>query len=184
MILLMGVAGTGKSTQGRLFADEYGVAWISTGELLRVLVTGRRRIEMAQGKLLTDDEMITIMDKIFSLINTDEEFMLDGFPRTIPQTMWLLEQVNNGRFDIEAVFNLVADNKELHKRLLARGRVDDTDQVIAERFAEYEKVTKPIIDSFLERGIQVYEVDANRTRQEVHELMKAKMAELGLMELS
>src|SRR5215467_5727464 len=108
MIILMGVAGAGKSMQGRLFADEHGFAWVSTGELLRVLVTGKRRQQMLEGKLLSDEEMINILDKVFELINTSEEFVLDGFPRTLPQAEWLLEQSKNGRFDVDLVFNLVA----------------------------------------------------------------------------
>ena len=64
MIILMGVAGAGKSLQSRLLADEYGYAWISTGEILRVLITGKRRQEMLSGKLLSDDEMIQVMDKV------------------------------------------------------------------------------------------------------------------------
>jgi adenylate kinase len=183
MIILMGVAGAGKSTQGRLFADEYGVAWISTGELLRVVVTGRRRREMSLGKLLSDEEMITIMDKIFSLINTQEQCILDGFPRTVAQSAWLLNQASNGRFDIGAVFNLLADHEVLRKRLLARGRMDDTDQAITERFEEYDRVTKPIIATFVNRGTPVYTIDANQSPRQVHEQMKTKLTSLGLIEL-
>ena len=85
MILLMGIAGSGKSMQGRLFADEQGFAWLSAGELLRILVTGKRRHEMLSGKLLDDKEMIKILDKVFDLINLQDEFVLDGFPRTVVQ---------------------------------------------------------------------------------------------------
>ncbi len=63
MIILMGVAGAGKSMQGRMFADEHGYAWISTGELFRVLVTGQRRQQMLAGKLLSDEEVIKLIDK-------------------------------------------------------------------------------------------------------------------------
>ena len=69
MIILTGVAGAGKSMQGKILADEHGYAWISTGEILRVLVTGKRRQEMLQGKLLSDEEMIAILDKVFELID-------------------------------------------------------------------------------------------------------------------
>src|SRR6478736_5444274 len=98
MIILMGVSGSGKSSQGKILADEHGYAWISTGEILRVLVTGKRRHEMLQGKLLSDEEMIAILDKVLELIDVEQEFVLDGFPRTIPQADWLLEQVHAGRF--------------------------------------------------------------------------------------
>src|SRR5665213_2302878 len=108
MIILMGVAGAGKSMQSRLLADEYGYAWISTGEILRVLITGKRRQEMLAGKLLSDEEMIQVIDKVLDLIDTNQEFVLDGFPRTITQADWLLEQVAKGRFELTAVVHMSA----------------------------------------------------------------------------
>jgi len=103
VIILLGVAGSGKSEQGRLLADEYGYAWISTGEILRVLITGKRRHEMLAGRLLSDEEMIQIMDR-FLCNRHNQEFILDGFPRTIPQTDWLLKQVEKGRFSTRQLF--------------------------------------------------------------------------------
>jgi len=85
MIVLMGVAGSGKSMQGRLQADEHGYAWISTGEILRVLITGKRRQEMLEGKLLNDEEMIKVLNTVFNVIDTKQQFILDGFPRTVVQ---------------------------------------------------------------------------------------------------
>ena len=181
MIILMGVAGAGKSMQGRLFADEHGFAWISTGELLRVLVTGKRRHEMLQGKLLSDDEMIHILDKVFDMINVTEEFVLDGFPRTIAQATWLLEQVKNGRFDVDVVFNLVASREVLHDRLRARGRLDDTEDAIATRFEEYERVTRPILDLFKAHNLHVYDVDASRNPNEVHDTLLGHVEEMKLV---
>jgi adenylate kinase len=169
MIILMGVAGAGKSMQGRLFADEHGLAWISTGELLRVLVTGKRRQEMLEGKLLTDEEMSTMLDKVLDLINLSEEFVLDGFPRTIPQAEWLLNQVERGRFDVTAVFNLVASTEIVRERLQARGRVDDTEQAINQRFEEYDTITRPIIELLKQHGLPVYDIDASQTPEKVHD---------------
>lgn len=169
MILLMGVAGAGKSMQGRVLADEYGYAWISTGEILRVLVTGKRRQEMLKGKLLSDVEIVELMDNVFELIDTHEEFLLDGFPRTIPQADWLLRQVKKGRFDLTAVINLVASQEVVQKRLLERGRPDDTKESILERFEEYETVTRPILDHLREEGVAVHEVNADRNPNEIHD---------------
>src|SRR5580698_7430677 len=101
----MGVAGAGKSMQGRMLADEHGFAWISTGEMFRVLVTGQRRQEMLEGKLLSDKEVIELVDKTLSMIDLKQEFVLDGFPRTEKQADWLLEQVKGGRVKLNAVFN-------------------------------------------------------------------------------
>jgi adenylate kinase len=169
MILLMGVAGAGKSMQGRILADEHGYAWISTGEILRVLVTGKRRQEMLQGKLLSDEEIIELMDKVFDLIDTKQEFVLDGFPRTVPQADWLCAQIKKDRFKLSAVVNLVASKEIILERLMKRGRPDDTQVAVGARFAEYEAVTRPILDHFKEKGIKVHEINANRDPREIHD---------------
>src|SRR5260370_14338381 len=137
----MGVAGAGKSLQGKLLADEHGYAWISTGEILRVLVTGKRRQEMLEGKLLSDEEVANILDKVFELIDTNEEFVLDGFPRTVAQADWLLRRAKEGKFELSAVVHLRASEDVVKQRLIDRGRVDDTQEAIAQRFEEYKTVT-------------------------------------------
>lgn len=177
MIILTGVAGSGKSMQGRLFADERGYAWISTGELLRVLVTGKRRHEMLSGKLLSDDEVITIMDKVFELIDLNNEFVLDGFPRTVTQSDWLLEQVHSGRISLTAVVNLQASEEIVRERLQQRGRLDDTDDAINERFREYRETTLPILEHLKGEDVPVYDIDASQTPQVVHD---AIVTALGL----
>lgn len=169
MILLMGVAGAGKSLQGRILADEYGFAWISTGEILRVLITGKRRQEMLEGKLLSDDEVIEVIDKVFELIDVKQEFILDGFPRTIKQADWLLEQVQKGRFNLSAIVHLDASKDVVLERLTKRGRPDDTEEAINKRFADFEAVTRPILQYFKDKGVPVHEVDAGRDPRAVHD---------------
>lgn len=169
MIILMGVAGAGKSMQGRLFADEHGYAWISTGELFRVLVTGQRRQQMLEGKLLSDDEVIKLVDKTLKMIDLDKEFVLDGFPRTKVQADWLLEQVRSGRLHLSAVINLAATREVVKERLLARGRLDDTEEAIKKRFNEYETVTMPILEYFRQADAPVYDIDADQDPNTVHD---------------
>lgn len=168
MILLMGVAGSGKSTQGKMLADKKGYAWISTGEILRVLITGTRRKQMLEGKLLSDDEMIKVMDKVFDLIDPNDEFVLDGFPRTTRQASWLMEQADKGRFSRIVVLNLHADEQDVKWRLLNRGRLDDTNEIIAKRFSEYKDVTLPILDTLKQHGVKIYEVDASQNADSIH----------------
>ena len=181
MILLMGIAGSGKSMQGRLFADEQGFAWLSAGELLRILVTGKRRQEMLQGQLLKDEEMIKILDKVFDMINLSEEFVLDGFPRTVVQAMWLLEQVKKDRLHVDAVINLIADQNTVRKRLRTRGRADDTDDAIALRLEEYNAVTRPIINLYKEQNLPVYDIDANQEPQAVHDAIWNHIKDLNIV---
>jgi adenylate kinase len=168
MILMMGVAGAGKSVQGRWLADELGLPWLSTGEFLRMLVTGERRREMLAGKLLDDAEMIELADKIFHMIELKEEFILDGFPRTKGQADWLYAQHKAGLISITSVIHLEANEEVVKERLLNRARPDDTEESIRERFAEYEAVTLPIISDFEEVGILVHHVRGERTPDEVH----------------
>lgn len=169
MIILMGVAGAGKSMQGRILADEKGYPWISSGEILRVLVTGKRRQEMLQGKLLSDEEMIKVFDTVLNIIDPKEEFVLDGFPRTIVQADWLVDKAKKGRFRITAVFHLTTLQEVVSRRLQKRGRSDDNEAAIKERFKEYETVTLPILDHFRREGITVFDLNADQTPEVIHE---------------
>lgn len=173
----MGVAGSGKSYQGRMMADEYGFAWISTGEVLRVLITGTRRQEMLAGKLLTDEEVINVVDKVLELVDTSQEFVLDGFPRTVRQADWLLEQVRKKRFGLTAIFNLKAGEEVVRGRLLQRGRQDDTNSSIAERFREYRELTLPILQHFEDKGVRPIDIDASLSTDEVHKQIIAAIDE-------
>ncbi len=175
MIILMGVAGAGKSMQGRLFADEHGFAWVSTGELFRVLVTGKRRQQMLEGKLLDDQEVIDMVDRTFNLIDLQQEFLLDGFPRTITQANWLQEQISNQRLNLTAIFNLIAPLDVIKARLLSRGRLDDTPTSIALRFKEYNLSTLPILDFFKQYKAPVYDIDANKSPLEVYNEILTKI---------
>jgi adenylate kinase len=168
MIILMGVAGAGKSTQGRLFADEHGFAWISTGELFRVLVTGERRRQMLEGQLLDDQEVIDMINKTFNLIDLNEEFLLDGFPRTIIQANWLKQQIDQNRIKLTAIFNLQASLDVVRKRLLQRGRLDDTVESINLRFKEYQETTMPILDFFAKLNAPIHNIDANKDPLQVY----------------
>ena len=174
MILLMGVAGAGKSVEGRRLADEMGLPWLSTGEFLRMLVTGERRREMLAGKLLSDAEVIELADKIFRIIDTKEEFLLDGFPRTLEQADWLFAQHKAELMTITCVLHLEASHDVVLKRLLGRGRQDDTEESIAKRFAEYEAVTLPILQDFESKGVVVHHVNSDQVLDDVHaDVLKA-----------
>lgn len=166
---MMGVAGAGKSVQGRWLADELGLPWLSTGEFLRMLVAGERRREMIAGKLLDDSEMIELADKIFHMIDVKDEFILDGFPRTIAQAEWLIAQHRAGLITISKVIHLEANQDKVTERLMSRGRQDDTKEAINLRFKEYEVVTLPILKDFESKGITVHHIDGNKSPEEVHE---------------
>jgi adenylate kinase len=166
MILIMGVAGAGKSKQGKILAEKLGYQWLSTGELLRRSVSGDAKQEMLKGKLLGDGELIRIMDK--TLVSADQEHViLDGFPRTLPQAQWLLERHGKGIVNIDMVILLDVPKQAVKDRLLQRGRQDDNEQSINKRFEEHEKMTLPIINLYQQHGIRIEEIDAAKPIEEV-----------------
>lgn len=168
MILLMGIAGSGKGTQGKMLADQQGFHLISMGEVLRMYVTGEQRQKMLAGGLLDDQEIITIVDRVLSSLPDEEEVLMDGFPRTIPQAEWLLEQVKKGRFKLQKAFHLVASQDAVRKRLMSRGRIDDVEPAIEERFKEYARSTEPLLTWLTEHGVEVVDVNAERPAEAVN----------------
>lgn len=169
MIIFMGVAGSGKSIQGRMLADERGLPWLSTGEFLRMLIAGERRKQMLAGKLLDDQEIITLVQKIFNIVDTSQEFVLDGFPRTATQADWLINQVKHGQLTVTNVIHLMADEDVVRKRLLERGRQDDHHEAISERFAEYRESILPILEQFKQAGVAVSNINSDQPMQQVHD---------------
>ena len=175
MIIFMGVAGAGKSRQGRVLADELGLPWVSTGEFLRMLISGEPRKAMASGQLLDDEEIIRLVQKVFTVVNTNEEFILDGFPRTPEQADWLLSQIKHGQLDLTAVIHLKATKEVVKRRLLERGRQDDTEEAINERFEEYERHILPILEQFKAAGARVCDIDGGQGISEVHDAILASL---------
>lgn len=179
MIIFMGVAGSGKSVQGRMLADELGLPWLSTGEFLRMLVSGERRKDMLAGRLLSDREIIKLVQKIFAMIDVHEEFILDGFPRTVSQADWLLNQHKHGQLDVTAVIHLVVDQQTVLDRLLKRGRQDDHKEAILERFREYEEVTRPILDHFRQARVPIFDVDGDGDIEAIHDQIKKDISSVN-----
>lgn len=167
MIIFMGVAGSGKSVQGRELADALGSPWLSTGEFLRMFVSGERRKAMLAGKLLGDHEIIELVQKIFSMIDLKKEFVLDGFPRTTQQADWLLNQMKHRQLKITAVIHIQASEEEVSRRLLSRGRPDDHKEAIAKRFKEYEESIKPILADMKAADVPVFDIDGEQPVEDV-----------------
>lgn len=158
MILIMGLAGSGKGTQGKLLADKLGYKYLSTGEFLREYITEERRKQMAAGHLIDDEEMIGII-KDFLNKSSDDNCILDGFPRSRAQAEWLISEHNKKAINIEALIYISVPKAELIRRLLLRGRHDDNEPAIRKRFEEYSKSTSPIINNYKSQGVKIIEVD-------------------------
>lgn len=169
MIIFMGIAGSGKGTQSQLFAERDGYRVISTGELLRTYGSEEQQKRMLSGHILADEEVTALLDKALRAMPDQNKVLLDGYPRRISQADWLLQQQKEGRFELTGVLHLVASREIVKKRLEYRGRPDDHDRAIEERFSAYEKATLPILKHFEEANVPIVEVDAERSIEEVHE---------------
>ena len=168
MILLMGLPGSGKGTQGKIMADQHRMHLISMGEIIRLYVTGDRRSRMLSGELLEDHEVIDLLGRVLESLPNKTLCVLDGFPRTIFQADWLLDKAKEENFTIDHVIYLEASDETVKKRLHARGRLDDKDEVIEERFKEYEELTHPLVGWFREHNIDVISINAERSVDEVN----------------
>jgi adenylate kinase len=168
MIILIGMAGTGKSTQGQILAKHLNCPWISVGNVLRAHVSGEYAKKMLAGELISDSELFPLLAAEFKKIHAErEEFILDGSPRTMEQARWLCQKVKDGDLKMTAAVHLNAEQEVAKARLLARGRPDDYEGAINERFAEYEKVIIPILSYLQNQGFIIHEIDAEQPQEKV-----------------
>lgn len=180
MILFIGVAGAGKSVQGRYLSDLLGFPWISTGELLRMHVSGEKRQRMLKGELLTDEELYEVVEPVLRDLMNESQIILDGFPRTIEQAKWLEDFSEKNGTPISCIIHMEADKKVVMERLLLRARPDDTEEGISKRFDEYRRATVPILDYFEKKGIPVPVIDGNGSEEEVRDRIKKAVTDLGI----
>jgi len=164
-VLMLGAPGSGKGTQGVRIAERYNVPHISTGELLRAHVKdgtklGRvAKVHMDRGDLVPDVLIYAII--LDQLIEPEPPrgYVLDGFPRTLPQAQIAYEVAKEMDMTFDAVLCLDIPHDELMRRLEERGRgsgrADDQEATIRHRIEVYEEKTLPLLDYYKERGILV-----------------------------
>jgi adenylate kinase len=175
-ILLLGPQGSGKGTQAKRIADEYGLAHIATGDILRAAMAAGTPLGIRvkpiydAGELLPDDLMIELIRERLGEDDAQEGFILDGFPRTMVQADALDSMLKDIGRELTVVFELQISDEECIKRLLRRaaeeGRVDDTPEVIARRLARYHEETEPVIEHYRATG-NLVGIHADRPINEV-----------------
>ena len=163
-LLFLGPPGAGKGTQANLFCKKYGLVHLSTGDLLRDEVSsgsvlGLKAAEiMNKGELVSDELVLSIVEG--RLVNINEGWLLDGFPRNINQANSLKNLLEKIKQPLEGVILIKVDDDYLIKRLLDRGRQDDNEQVITNRLNIYREKTTPLIDLYKKQGI-LEEIEGN-----------------------
>ena len=164
-ILLLGPQGSGKGTQAKRIAAEYGLAHVATGEMFRAAIVAgtplRREVEpyLSEGLLVPDELTIALIREALEDEAAAAGFILDGFPRNLAQAEALDAMLREIGRELDIVFELqVSDEtsfERLRKRAAAEGRNDDTPEVIARRLATYHKETAPLVERYRTRGILV-----------------------------
>ncbi|HTH72429.1 MAG TPA: nucleoside monophosphate kinase, partial [Candidatus Pristimantibacillus sp.] len=166
LIVVKGAPGSGKGT----LAEDETLAgfWLhaSTGAILRERGSDEQKARMKAGELLSDDEIIGIMDELLDSI--DPNLLLsDGFPRTLKQAEWLVEQGKQGRFDPSraVLLHVRAEKEACASRLRGRGRDDDNEAAIARRLAEDHELSEPVMAYLQANGFTLIEIDGNQAAE-------------------
>ena len=171
-LVLLGPPNSGKGTQAAALAARLGVPAISTGDLLRdeaAAGTGLgRRVDaiIKSGRLVDDDTVAEVVRERLARPDAAGGFLLDGYPRTRGQAETLAQILAERGESLDAVISLVVPEATLLERARARGRADDSDEVLRERLRVYRDQTAPLIEHYLASGL-LREVDGDRPIDEV-----------------
>jgi adenylate kinase len=157
-VLLLGVQGSGKGTQAKRIASDYGVAHIATGDILRSAIAdgselgGRVQPILERGDLVPDGLMIELIRARLQADDAREGFILDGFPRTMAQAEALDTMLAELERPLSVVFELQVPDEVAEDRLLRRaeleGRADDTPEAIRNRIDLYHQETEPLVSHY------------------------------------
>lgn len=196
-IILLGPPGSGKGTQAQLLVQRYGIVQLSTGEMLRAAVAAgtpvglKAKEIMASGALVPDDVVVGIISDRIDQPDAKNGFILDGFPRTVPQAEALDVLLKHKHLKLDAVIELRVNESALLDRVETRVaqmrergeevRLDDTPEVLAKRLANYRSQTEPLIHYYSERR-KLSTIDGMMAIDEVTRAIHRQLLALGAVE--
>jgi len=196
-IILLGPPGSGKGTQAQRLVQRYGIVQLSTGEMLRAAVAAatpvglRAKDIMASGGLVPDDVVVGIISDRIEQDDARNGFILDGFPRTVPQAEALDDLLKHKHMKLDAVIELRVNESALLQRVetraaetRARGeevRIDDTPEVLVKRLASYRSMTEPLIHYYSEKR-KLLTVDGMMTIEHVTREIGRILSAIGAVE--
>src|SRR5215212_11325896 len=196
-LILLGPPGSGKGTQAQRLVQRCGIVQLSTGEMLRAAVAAQTPVGiraqgiMASGGLVPDDIVIGLISDRLDQPDAAKGFILDGFPRTVPQAEALDELLKKKRMRLDAVIELRVNESALLQRVEARAaetrargeevRSDDTPEVLTTRLASYRAMTEPLIHYYSERR-KLLTVDGMMTIEHVTREINRILAAIGAVE--
>lgn len=196
-IILLGPPGSGKGTQAQLLVQRYGIVQLSTGEMLRAAVAAgtpvglKAKEIMAGGGLVPDEVVVGIISDRIDQADAKNGFILDGFPRTVPQAEALDDLLRHKHLKLDAVIELRVNESALLSRVETRVaqmrergeevRVDDTPEVLTKRLASYRSQTEPLIHYYSERR-KLSTIDGMMAIDEVTRAIHRQLLALGAVE--
>jgi adenylate kinase len=196
-LILLGPPGSGKGTQAQRLVHKHGIVQLSTGEMLRAAVAAGTPVGlqakeiMANGGLVPDEVVVGIIADRIELPDAKKGFILDGFPRTVPQAEALDELLKKKHLKLDGVVELRVNESALLARVekraeetRARGedvRLDDTPEVLTKRLAQYRSMTEPLIHYYSERR-KLLTVDGMMTIEHVTRDINRILAAIGALE--
>src|ERR1700676_119225 len=196
-LILLGPPGSGKGTQAQRLVHRHGIVQLSTGEMLRAAVAAQTPVGlkakdiMASGGLVPDEIVIGIISDRLDQPDAAKGFILDGFPRTVPQAQALDDLLKKKHMKLDAVIELRVNESALLQRvesrvaeMRARGedvRIDDTQEVLTKRLASYRSQTEPLIHYYSERR-KLLTVDGMMTIEHVTREINRILAAIGAVE--
>jgi adenylate kinase len=196
-LILLGPPGAGKGTQAQRLVQKHHLVQLSTGEMLRAAVAAQTPIGlqakdiMASGALVPDEVVVGIISDRLDQPDMKNGFILDGFPRTVPQAAALDELLKKKHIKLDAVIELRVNESALLNRvenrvaeMRARGeevRIDDTPEVLSKRLASYRTLTEPLIHYYSERR-KLLTVDGMMTIEHVTREISRILSAIGAVE--
>ena len=173
-IILFGPPGAGKGTQAKLLQDKYSIPHLSTGDIFRAAIKNETPLGVKvkaildEGHLVPDETVVDLVADELKKTKYDDGFILDGFPRTVPQAEAFDKIAENQNKAVDGFVVLTVPEKELISRILSRGqgRTDDTEERIKTRLQVYHKETEPVKNHYASKGV-VKEIDGIGTIEEI-----------------
>jgi len=178
-IVIFGPPGAGKGTQAKLISEEYDIPHLSTGEIFRSAIKNETELGkevkaiLDAGELVPDDKVVALVKEKLKESKYDGGYILDGFPRTVPQAEAFDQILNEKGKRLDVFLQLDVPEEELVKRILSRGegRSDDTPQKVKNRLKIYQKETQPVLDYYKKQDV-VKKIDGVGSIEEIFDRIK------------
>jgi len=178
-IVIFGPPGAGKGTQAKLISEEYDIPHLSTGEIFRSAIKNETELGkevkaiLDAGELVPDDKVVALVKEKLKESKYDGGYILDGFPRTVPQAEAFDQILNEKGKRLDVFLQLDVPEEELVKRILSRGegRSDDTPQKVKNRLKIYQKETQPVLDYYKKQDV-VKKIDGVGSIKEIFNRIK------------